>query len=456
MPPRFLPVHARSYRADLLACTVFSLLLLLALAGCDRVGSLRGAFDAPPPHTQYAEKLHDAGLDETVAGRAWLQASNDALARAHPVSAPLREVGFFDPMQPSAVGYRIDARRGQQLTVRLTTGLDTTSAARFFADLFLAPADSLDPPRHIAHADTNGLITTEVTADRAYLLRVQPELLEGGRYTVEIQTDASLTFPVAGHDSRAVRSYFGDARDGGARRHHGVDIFAPRGTPVVAAAPGSARPGTNNLGGNVVWLRDDRGRAFYYAHLDTQLVSSWTRVQAGDTLGLVGNSGNARSTPPHLHFGIYSRGPVDPFPFVDTPSELAAAISADTTRLGQRARVQASNLNLRTAPSTSAAIARRLPRHLLVEVVASTGAWHRVRLPDGMGGYVAARLVDLSGAPLRTAQADTTHALRASPSHEAVATGHVAPGTPLAVLGTFEDYAYVEVPDTQRAGWVRL
>ena len=77
--------------------------------------------------------------------------------------------------------------------------------------------------------------------------------------------------------------------------------------------------GTNRLGGNVVWIFDpSRGQSHYYAHLEKQAVSTGERVKAGDVVGYVGNTGNARTTPPHLHFGIYSRGegPVDPLPFV--------------------------------------------------------------------------------------------------------------------------------------------
>jgi murein DD-endopeptidase MepM/ murein hydrolase activator NlpD len=80
---------------------------------------------------------------------------------------------------------------------------------------------------------------------------------------------------------------------------------------------------TNRLGGNVVWVWDaERGQALYYAHLDRQDVSAGSRVHAGDVLGRVGNTGNARTTPPHLHFGIYRpiEGAIDPLPFIcDAP-----------------------------------------------------------------------------------------------------------------------------------------
>jgi murein DD-endopeptidase MepM/ murein hydrolase activator NlpD len=133
-------------------------------------------------------------------------------------------------------------------------------------------------------------------------------------------TTAALTFPVSGVGSSAVRSFFRDPRDNNTREHHGIDIFAPRNTPVLAASDGVVSSvGTNRLGGNVVWIWDpERGQSHYYAHLEAQAVSVGERVNAGDVVGYVGNTGNARTTPPHLHFGIYSRGegPIDPLPFV--------------------------------------------------------------------------------------------------------------------------------------------
>jgi MYXO-CTERM domain-containing protein len=105
--------------------------------------------------------------------------------------------------------------------------------------------------------------------------------------------------------------------------HHGDDIFAPLGTPVVAVASGTLnRVGWESLGGWRLWVRDRRGNEFYYAHLSgyTPLALRSSRVQAGDVLGFVGNTGDAITTPPHLHFEIHPRtllrlrydGAVDP------------------------------------------------------------------------------------------------------------------------------------------------
>ena len=87
--------------------------------------------------------------------------------------------------------------------------------------------------------------------------------------------------------------------------HHGIDIFAPIGTPLLAVADGTVfSVGWNDLGGNRLWLRDKDGNEFYYAHLSafSPLALNGLQVKAGAVLGFVGNSGDAITTPPHLHF----------------------------------------------------------------------------------------------------------------------------------------------------------
>jgi len=90
--------------------------------------------------------------------------------------------------------------------------------------------------------------------------------------------------------------------------HHGDDIFAPLGAPVLAAAKGVVfSVGWNTLGGNRLWLSDRQGNQFYYAHLSaySPLAVNGARVNAGDVLGFVGNTGDAINTPYHLHFEIH-------------------------------------------------------------------------------------------------------------------------------------------------------
>jgi murein DD-endopeptidase MepM/ murein hydrolase activator NlpD len=93
--------------------------------------------------------------------------------------------------------------------------------------------------------------------------------------------------------------------------HHGDDIFAPLGAPILAVAKGTLfSVGWNDLGGNRLWLRDGQGNEFYYAHLSafTPLAVDGAHVRPGDVVGFVGNTGDAEGTPYHLHFEIHPVG----------------------------------------------------------------------------------------------------------------------------------------------------
>ena len=110
---------------------------------------------------------------------------------------------------------------------------------------------------------------------------------------------------------------WGAPRDGGRRRHQGIDLLAPAGTPVVAVASGRIIRLSNldrGRGGISLWLRDRRGTAYYYAHNHHNLVRRGQRVRAGQLLARVGATGNAKGGPPHLHFQIHPGGgrPVSP------------------------------------------------------------------------------------------------------------------------------------------------
>jgi murein DD-endopeptidase MepM/ murein hydrolase activator NlpD len=90
--------------------------------------------------------------------------------------------------------------------------------------------------------------------------------------------------------------------------HHGEDIFAAAGTPLLAVADGTLHTiGFNRIGGYRLWLRDDDGDEFYYAHLSaySPLAVEGRRVEAGDVIGFVGATGDADGGAPHLHFEIH-------------------------------------------------------------------------------------------------------------------------------------------------------
>jgi hypothetical protein len=198
---------------------------------------------------------------------------------------------------------------------------------------------------------------------------------------------------VQGKNSRAIQSVWGDVRDGGRRSHEGVDIFAPRGTPVLAPVEGLVTAVRDRgLGGKQVWLRDQkRNWSLYFAHLDSQVVSNLQRVNPGDTLGLVGNTGNARTTAPHLHFGIYRNGAINPFPAIKNDFEEAPLISPE--QFATLMKVNTSQANLRSAPSTGAVILAKLAVETPVFLIAATSDWYQVRTADGLNGFLSQRLL---------------------------------------------------------------
>ncbi|WP_066837354.1 M23 family metallopeptidase [Rufibacter ruber] len=381
------------------------LVCFLILTGCSPQNTLRGVFKKQTPYEKYQSGLKDAKLDQTALGQQWVAAGEKAVQAPVKISLPFKETGYFPAEKPMAAGYQFTVKRGQKVAVKVQTqGKETPQV---FVDLFETDPDNLGAPKHVANADTvSSQLEYEIEEEQPHILRVQPELLRSGEYTVTIETAPVLAFPVQGKDSRAVQSFWGQDRDGGSRRHEGIDIFAPRNTPVVASVPGFVtRVNTTPLGGKVVWLSDTKRRqSLYYAHLDSQLVNVGDQVQVGDTLGLLGNTGNAKTTAPHLHFGIYQfgQGAVDPYPYVHKDREKPAALEVDTRRFNAWTRVAKSTSTLRAAPSGTAAALATLARHTPLQVLAGSSSWYRVLLPDGRQGYIAASLVESLEKPLRT------------------------------------------------------
>nr|WP_216076234.1 M23 family metallopeptidase [Acinetobacter indicus] len=131
-----------------------------------------------------------------------------------------------------------------------------------------------------------------------------------------------LPVPVQGVKRQHLQDTWGASRSRG-RLHEGIDILAPRGSKVYSATEGLiADLRNNNLGGKVVWILGPGGSWHYYAHLDRHKrgLKVGDYVKKGDLIGYVGNSGNARHTAPHLHYGLYlngkGRGAVNPYPYL--------------------------------------------------------------------------------------------------------------------------------------------
>ena len=425
--------------------------LVLLSTACEQTDVFQDQFRDLTPYEAYYQSLSDVGLAESALVRDWRAAGNTAVENAAPVSLPFEELGFLTSNDPNAMAYRITLSQGQRLIAEVT--LESGEVSRVFVDLLRIPTSPNNPLRPVISADTlPGVFVHEPWRGGEYILRVQPELLRGGEYRVTLRLEPQLAFPVEGRDMRSALSLFGVSREGGRRSHEGIDLFAPRGTPVLATSAGTInRVSVTNLGGKVVWIRDPvRNANIYFAHLDSQVVQNGDRVDVGDTIGFVGNTGNARTTPPHLHFGIYRRGEgaVDPAPFIrPVPRGRPPTISADLHRLGSTMRIRHDGIRLRLAPNTGSPVIRELTEHTPVRVLAASGDYFRVRLPDDVQGYVAARLTEEVSDPLeRLTVSGITQTAWIAPTINSHPVAELDRGTEVSILGRFDGYFYALDP----------
>lgn len=153
-----------------------------------------------------------------------------------------------------------------------------------------------------------------------------PELVRPAPEVTARLSQGGYVFPVYG--PAGFGDTFGAPRaDVSGGWHHGEDIFAPFGTPLLAVADGTLfSVGWNDIGGWRLWLRDNEGNEFYYAHLSaySSLAIDGQQVRAGDVVGFLGKSGDAERSVPHLHFEIHPvsllalgyDGAVAPYPFL--------------------------------------------------------------------------------------------------------------------------------------------
>ena len=219
---------------------------------------------------------------------------------------------------------RLEALRGRQQSAERTREAELAASADRRAELAAAVAG-----RRELLADARAELKRQVTEERERRARLAAlaKARESALASVPVAGQTAIAgalpagrylFPVAGATTFTNDWLF--SRPGG-RYHQGIDLFAARGTPVVAVADGSTfRVGYNGLGGWRLWLRDSGGNTFYYAHLDafSPAAVEGASVARGTVLGYVGDSGDARGTSPHLHFEIHpgGGGPVPPYPIV--------------------------------------------------------------------------------------------------------------------------------------------
>lgn len=241
-----------------------------------------------------------------------------------------------------------------------------------------------------------GVLYASHTPKTSETVRVilQGKLHQASSGFLKIYTQPTYGFPVAGKGNNAIKSFWGASRDGGSRSHEGNDIFAPKKHPVVAISYGSISSIRNRgLGGKQVWVEDyDTGLLHYYAHLDGWNVYEDQMVWRGDTIGYVGNTGNAKNTPPHLHFGIYKNGKaVDPKPFI-----WQTTIPENSIQLKHTSKARATGVaaNLRELPNSTADILQDLKRQEVL-ILGNCGNWYQVRTTSGMSGFAHQSILEL-------------------------------------------------------------
>jgi murein DD-endopeptidase MepM/ murein hydrolase activator NlpD len=411
--------------------------------------SKKGLFtDKRTEHQKYGDQIREAGLDKTLMGIKWFSAAEKSLRSPLNITLPYKETAYFADDEPTSSGYIFNARRGDRLLVTINVVPDTLR--QFFGELW-KPGGSSGTADHVASIDSTRKIIHDVEEDGSYIVRLQSALLEAAEYTVTISAGPSLAFPVSEVGNPRLISFWSDPRDGGARSHEGVDISAKFRTPAIASADGIVnRVMENRLGGKVVFMRPHgKNYSLYYAHLDSQIVTTGQEVKTGQILGLVGNTGNARGTPPHLHFGIYTfGGAVDPLPFVDPRRKEPPAIASPIARIGSWLRTT-TNVTLTGASKAIGDTSLQLKRGSAFIVTGATDKSYKVRMPDGIEGFIDAK--NVTDAKLQTYSAEVEGRLLNEPNVAAAAIKVLEKDTKLEVLGTFGEYNLVRSGDV--VGW---
>lgn len=335
------------------------------------------------PRESYIRQLQKSRLNSSPFVKSWIDAGDPTLHDSTLITLPFHESGIFSEKETRTQFYYFSVEEGQVLT--LQSSITSQDDAKLFIDIFYRDTSGW---QRIDLPDSSN-IKHLFTLDCTVRVRLQPELLSNVRYAIAMNLTPVLINPVSGADTNSIRSFYGDSREGGKRKHEGVDIFAPKGTLVVAPTDGTITIVKRNaLGGKVVWMNDKkRGHSYYFAHLDSQIVQPGMEVRQGDPLGTVGNTGNARRTPSHLHFGIYQRNSKNPAPFITSPQ--LSEISPDTTFRSAFCKIKTKKATLLENASRQSPIRQVLTKDSQLKVLAiANDKYYRVLTPDFREGYI--------------------------------------------------------------------
>ena len=372
--------------------------ICMLLITCKQVRKAADLITKPSARELYVRN-HE---NDSVRFPLWKKSFESSLKDSLSIDPPYSETGtYFDELYRT-YSYNIELHKGRIFFVEIQTD---TVGKKVFIDLYKISEDSLGTIELLESSDENRKsIEYQIEDSGMYKLTIQPEIDKTTAFSMRLYTRPVFGFPVAGKDNQAIQSFWGAARDRGRRTHEGLDIFADRGTPIIAATDGRvSSTGNRGLGGKQVWQRTGVfGYSLYYAHLDSILVNSGEKVETGDTLGLVGNTGNARTTKPHLHFGIYQgyRGAIDPLPYVQI-SEVPEFKAYESRIETPVVSISGSRANLRNRPGLDGAKIGEAIRNDTLALLGLTDKWAHIQNQEGAKAFVHQSLVDITNAKIQ-------------------------------------------------------
>lgn len=359
----------------------FSIFILVVFFGCEEVQKAADVVIQPTAREVYERnfKKNDSLLLQWK--NAFEISKNDILQ----ITLPYSESGIFSEENLNVYSYNLQLKEGERLVVEVEKQPDSASV---FIDLFQQRSDSLKLFKLVKSSkDKKSSLAFEINKSEVYKIVIQPEMKRQFPFIIKIYSQPMYFFPVSGGNNKSVKSFWADPRDTGSRSHEGVDIFAPKGTPVLAVSDGRiSSTGEGGLGGKQVWLMDGLfGKRVYYAHLDSIAVTKGKRVKTGDTLGFVGNTGNAETTPPHLHFGIYrKKGAVNPFPYI----KLTDIQQVKDTSQVVKGTISKNRADLRKGPASVFEQLATLKKNDTILVLGKNQNWFHIQTQDSLKGFI--------------------------------------------------------------------
>lgn len=242
-----------------------------------------------------------------------------------PIELPYQEKGIYDQKYAKAYEYSFSLEPGQELKIDLNLPVGGISARLYEMGENNRVKERLDFPLK------NSIVA--VSTQRHFLLELRGSQNDTP-FDLIIIGKPILLFPVKEKTQEDIKSFIGDSRDEGIRSHEGIDIMAPQKTPTLAVRNGTISDiGESPRGGKFIMIKDEEYPLhYYYAHLHSIKVKEGQKVQRGDIVGTVGDTGNAQKGDYHLHFGIYDQrfSFINPFYYIAENPLLEPSSFAET------------------------------------------------------------------------------------------------------------------------------